>query len=160
MRMDENEHVVAGYRFLDLQDYKEAKREAETVDYIRKNTDLKDINKVLKLYHRLVERKTLNTVIGFAFLNELRDKIIRSGIIEEKALIKIPIEKELSPIRNNRNGLVQEKEKKYQASIAEYKVKLRNSRIISAFLAFIIIAMIVITVFGTPEMYAVFERIG
>ena len=34
--MKENEYKVAGYSFRDKRAYKEAKQEAETIDYIRK----------------------------------------------------------------------------------------------------------------------------
>jgi hypothetical protein len=156
--MDENEYCVAGYRFSDAHDYKEAKREAETVDYIKKNTDLKDINKVLKLYHKLIERKTLRTVIGFVFLNELRDKIIQSGIISEDKLPKIHIEKVEQPIKIYDNAIEREQEKKHMELIAEFKVKLRNSRIISVFLAVIILVMIAISIFSDRSMYSIYEN--
>ena len=72
--MNENEYRIAGYRFTDARDYKEAKRETETVEYIRANTDLTDRNKTLKLYHKLVERKTLKTIIGYSFSLRIKRK--------------------------------------------------------------------------------------
>ena len=48
--MKETEYKVAGYVFTDAHTYKEAKREEETVEYIKANTDLNDLNKALKLH--------------------------------------------------------------------------------------------------------------
>ena len=156
--MNENKYSVAGYHFMDIFDYNEAKREIESVDYIKANTDLNDINKVIKLYHKLVERKTFRTVIGFAFLNELRDKIIRSGIISMDILPDIQVDKAERLVKNYDKTVLAGQEEKHQSILTDYKIKLRNSRIISAFLAFIIMVMIVISVFSDRSMYSIYEN--
>jgi hypothetical protein len=102
--MQENDKKVAGYLFEDARDFKEAKREEETVEYIKANTDLNDLNKVLKLYHKLAERKTLKTVVGFAFLNELSSKLIDSGLVTKDSLPCIRIEKPEKPLRAGYTG--------------------------------------------------------
>jgi hypothetical protein len=84
--VEENKYKVDGYSFTDLQMYKEAKREAETVEYIRANTDLNDLSKTLKLYHKLVERKTLKSAVGIGFLKELQDRILKEGIVSKENL--------------------------------------------------------------------------
>ncbi len=156
--MQENDKKVAGYVFEDARDYKEAKREEETVEYLKANTDMNDLNKVLKLYHKLTERKTLKTVVGFAFLNELSNKLISSGLVTKEGLPCIRIEKAEKPPRIYDNALEKELEKQHQATIAEYKIKLKNSRIISAFLAIIIIIMMMIAVFSDRSMYSIYEN--
>lgn len=156
--MKENEYKVSGYEFADSHDYKEAKREEETVEYIKANTDLNDINKVLKLYHKLVERKTLKTIIGFAFLCELRSKIINSGIVSGDKLPSIRIEKPEKEPRVYDNVLEKEQEQRHLEMLEDYKIKLRNSRIISIFLAVIIMVMIAIAVFSDRSMYSIYEN--
>ncbi len=156
--MQENDKKVAGYLFEDARDFKEAKREEETVEYIRANTDLNDLNKVLKLYHKLAERKTLKTVVGFAFLNELSNKLITSGLVTKDNLPCIRIEKPEKPLRIYDNILEKEQEKQNQAMIEDYRIKLKNSRIISAFLALIIIIMIIIAIFSDRSMYSIYEN--
>lgn len=156
--MGNGEYKVAGYSFEDSHEYKEAKREQETVDYIRANTDLSDINKVLKLYNKLVERKTLKSVVGIIFLNELRDNILKAGIVTIDNLPDIKIEKQIAPIRVYDNVLEHEQENKHLAMIEDYRIKLKNSRIINAFLAIIIVAMILITVFMDRSMYSIYEN--
>ncbi len=156
--MKENVYKVSGYEFADAHEYKEAKREEETVEYIKANTDLNDINKVLKLYHKLVERKTLKTVIGFTFLCELRNKILSAGIVTVDNLPGIRIEKSEKEPRVYDNVLEKEQEQRHLVMIEEFKIKLRNSRIISIFLAAIIIIMILIAVFSDRSMYSIYEN--
>ncbi|MDF2485342.1 MAG: hypothetical protein K0R46_1510 [Herbinix sp.] len=156
--MKENEYKVAGYVFADAHHYKEAKREEETVEYIKANTDLNDLNKVLKLYHKLVERKTLKTVIGYTFLSELRNRILGAGIVTKENLPNILIEKSDKEPRVYDNVLEKEQEQRHLTMIEDYKVKLRNSRIISIFLAIIIIIMIIIAVFSDRSMYSIYKN--
>lgn len=156
--MKENEYKVAGYVFSDSYSYKEAKREAETVEYIKANTDLNDLNKALKLYHKLVERKTLNTVVGYSFLCDLRSKILQAGIVSQENLPNIRVEKAGKEPRVYDNVLIKEQEQRHIAMIDEYKVKLRNTRIISIFLAVIIIVMVAIAVFSDRSMYSIYEN--
>lgn len=156
--MKDNEYKVSGYEFADARDYKEAKREEETVEYIKANTDMNDLNKVLKLYHKLVERKTLKTIIGFAFLCELRSKIINAGIVSAESLPSIRIEKPEKEPRVYDNILEKNQEQRHLTMIEEYKIKLRNSRIISIFLAVIIVVMLAISVFSDRSMYSIYEN--
>lgn len=157
--MKEREYIVSDYSFSDESEFKEAKREAETIEYIRANTDLSDLNKALKLYNRLVERRTLNTVVGFVFLKELQDKIIKAGIISKDKLPNIPISK-----INNKYGKVtasslgQGSEKKYVAIAEEYRIKHRNSKIINAFLLIIILAMLVINIMSDRSKISNYEE--
>lgn len=155
--MKDNEYKVAGYLFMDANDYREAKREEETIEYIKANTDLRDINKAVKLYQKLVERKTLKTVVGFAFLNELRDRILREGILTEDKLPCIQVEKNVKPIRENSGPTNHEAEVKHQKVLEEYRIKLRNTRIVSAFLVVIIIAMFLISIFSNRSIPSDYE---
>jgi len=156
--MKEKEYIVAGYSFVDTHDYKEAKREEETVEYIKAHTDLGDMNKVLKLYHKLVERNTLKTMVGYSFLNELRNNIIAAGVVTQDNLPGIRITKSEKEPRVYDNVLEKEQEQRHLAMIEDSRIKLRNSRIISAFLAFIIIVMIIIAVFSDRSMYSIYEN--
>lgn len=155
--MKENENKIAGYCFTDAHDYKEAKREAETVEYIKANTDLSDNNKVIKLYHKLVERKTLRTVVGLGFLKELQDQIIKGGIVTKESLPFIPIERNEKILKAYANEFEKEQVKKHQEMIEDYRIKLRNSRIISLFLAVIIVIMIFISIWSDRSVFKVFE---
>jgi hypothetical protein len=156
--MKENEYKIAGFSFVDAHDYKEAKREAETIDYIRANTDLNDLNKAMKLYHKLVERKTLKTVVGLSFLKELQERILKEGIASKDSMPCIQIEKNENQIRAYSNALEHEQEKRHLALIEDYKIKLRNSRIISAFLVVIVVIMIMIAIFSDRMLFLDYQN--
>lgn len=156
--MKENEYNVAGYSFSDAHDYKEAKREEETIEYIKANTDLNDLNKAIKLYHKLVERKTLKTVVGFAFLKELQERILKEGIIAKENMPCIQVEKNEKEIKAYSGKMEHEQEQKHLEIIEDYKIKLRNSRIICGFLAAIIAAMILISVFSDRSVFSNYEN--
>lgn len=153
----ENEYSVSGYSFTNYQMYKEAKREAETVDYIRANTDLKDRNKLLKLYYKLIERNTLKTIVGYEFLKELQNSILEYGIISKENLPSIPVELDHKQLKVYSNELDHINEKKKKEQREEFQIRLRNSRIINIFLVAVILIMFFLTflfknhVFGDNE---------
>ncbi len=153
--MKENEYTVAGYSFSNVHDYKDAKRDEETIEYIKSKTDLSDLNKTLKLYHKLVERKTLKTIVGYTFLKELQERIVKEGIVSRDNLPYIPIDKQ---IKAYSSALAHEQEQKHLSKIENYKIKLRNSRIISLFLMVIIIAMILISIFSDRSVFINYEN--
>jgi hypothetical protein len=155
--MKENEYQVCGYCFSDLQKYKEAKREAETIEYIRANTDLNDKNKVLKLYNKLVERKTLKTVVGFEFLKELQEKILKEGIISKENLPGISVGSETRQIKAFSGQIDHESEEKHRSLAEEYRIRHRNSRIINIFLVMIIIVMFIIAIFSDRTKFKNYE---
>ncbi len=156
--MKENEYKVAGYSFSDAHDYKEAKREEETIEYIKANTDLNDLNKAIKLYHKLIERKTLKTVVGYTFLKELQERILKEGIVGSENMPCIKKEKNEKQVRAYSNALEHDQEQKHLSMIEDYRIRLRNSRIISLFLVGIILAMIAISIFSDRNIFSNYEN--
>lgn len=156
--MSENEYKVAGYSFSDLHDYKEAVRELETVEYIKANTNLDDLNKSVKLYHKLVERKTLKTVIGFAFLKELQERIINEGIINKENIPCIKVEKDAKQIKIDSGQLSRDAEQNQKLMFEDFRVRIRNLKIISAFLTGIILIMIIISIFSSRSRFTEYEN--
>lgn len=149
----ENEYSVSGYSFTNYQMYKEAKREAETIDYIRANTDLRDHNKLLKLYHKLIERKTLKTLIGYEFLKELQDRILESGIISKDNLPTIPVELDHKQLKVYSNELEHANELKKKEQREEFRIRLRNSRIINIFLIVVIVIMFLLAILSNNNVF-------
>lgn len=156
--MNDNEQKIDGFSFSDSHTFKEAKREAETVEYIKANTDLNNMNKTIKLYHKLVERNTLKTVVGYCFLKELRERIVQGGIVSEDNLPPIRIEQEEKQIRAYSGEIDHDTEERHLLMIDDLRIKLRNSRIISIFLAVIIAAMILISIFSDRNIFVNYEN--
>jgi hypothetical protein len=118
---------------------------------------LGDLNKAIKLYHKLVERRTLKTVVGFAFLKELQERILKEGIISKDNMPYIQVEKDAKQIRAYSGTLDHEAEQRHLEMIENYKSKLRNSRIISIFLIVIIAAMIMISILSDRSVFSNYE---
>ena len=146
--MNQEDKTILCYTFTNQYDYKEANREAETIDYIKANTDLSDSTKVLKLYHKLIEKQTFKTIIGYEFLKSLRDRIENEGIVGNDKLPLINITRDskqtIGKVYTGASG----QEDKYKNLAKEYRIKHRNSRIINAFLLLIVIIMIAIAFYS------------
>jgi hypothetical protein len=155
--MKDNDYRLAGYIFSDEYDYKEAKKEEESIEYIKANTNLSDLNKVIKLYNKLIERKTFKTVIGIMFLKELQGRILKEEIADEENLPCIQVEKS-GQSKSYSSAITHETEQRHKDLINNFRIKLRNSRIINTFLVFIIIAMILITIFAGKNSYSDIEN--
>ena len=82
---------VGGFQFDDSMEYALAKKESDIINYIVERMDVSDPQIALKVYYKLLERKDMKTVIGLAFLKQLRDFCIRSGVADESQLKVIPI---------------------------------------------------------------------
>jgi len=152
--MKESENLVSGYSFSDGQDYKEAKREAETIEYIKANTDLNNLDKTLKIYHKLVEKQTFKTVVGYEFLRKLQDDLRKSEVAGKEDLQNIRIEKKKEGSgKLTATATTQNPDHKFQSLYEEYRIRHRNSRIINIFLFAIITAMIIITLISDRTVY-------
>jgi hypothetical protein len=69
----------------------------------------------------------------------------------------IQVEKKEKPIKAYSGELDHELELKHQEMIDNYRIKLRNSRIITAFLGIIIIIMILISIFSDRSVFSNYE---
>lgn len=138
--------VIREYAFETKAEWEEAKREEESIAYIRAKIDLTSADAVEKLYHKLIEKRNFITPIGIDFLKELRDFLLRSGHSEEK----LPAVYITLPARKGGvvEGLSAADKQRYKQLAERYKDKLRNARIIVVFLVIIVVAMFLITMFG------------
>lgn len=89
--MAEEKWKVAGYVFANEQDYEKAKKEADSIAYIKERTNWKDKQQLLKLYNKAVDSKMFQTVLGYEFMHQLQSVVTKSGIIEEEYMKPIPI---------------------------------------------------------------------
>ena len=94
--MAEEKWKVAGYVFADKQDYEKAKKEADSISYIKERTNLKDKQQLLKIYNKAVDSKMFHTVLGYEFMHQLQVMIAKSGVVEEDYIKSIPIYKQES----------------------------------------------------------------
>lgn len=142
--MNQKEFVVNGFEFINEKEYNKAKLEAEKIEYVKANTDIKDVKKALKLYHKMLEKKAFHTVVGAAFLHELRDQIIQSGIASNEFLATIPAEDFMeNKISVGLQEMQTDNLNKYKNIAIKAKHRVRRYQVITVgFLAIVIIMFV------------------
>lgn len=83
--------TVGGFQFDDSMEYAAAKKEYDIINFIAGKMDINNPQVALKVYYKLLERKDMKTVIGLAFLKQLRDFCVQSGVVEDSQIKIIPI---------------------------------------------------------------------
>lgn len=151
--MADTDFTVNGFKFQSKRDYEDAKKEYESIQYIKAKTDLSNTSTVLKLYNKLIDKKTFSTIIGYTFLKELQKFIILDGKTEED-FFPIYIKKS-TVFSENSNGIKKSDNldgvnlsefNKYKKELDNYKIKNKNIKIVCFFLIIIILAMFILTV--------------
>ena len=141
--MSNDKWIVQCYTFSNSNDYMKAKKEQETVAYIRANTNLANIKVVAKLYTNLIEKDTFDTIIGYNFLEELRQLLLKEDILTEDSLPPIPIkikeEKSLSESAANRQV------DKYKRLFEKVNRQKKISLFANFLLIIVIVAMMILT---------------
>ncbi len=153
--MREKELVMSGFLFSTNKEYNDAKEEQEAIEYLKANSDLSNSKVVLKLYNKLNENRTFHTPVGYTFLKELQDIVLKAAIVKSEDIddIYIPAQsnsesEELNALSLNHFKQIAEKE----------HTQNRNSRIINIFLVLVIIAMIGISIYSDRTVYSDFEN--
>lgn len=142
--MANDKWVVQFYSFSNSKDYEKAKKEQETIAYIRANTNLSNMKVVAKLYVSLIEKETFDTIIGYTFLEELHQVLLTSDILTEASLPPIPVRTKDS--RLVKEEAANEKIDRYKLLLEKTNYKKKISMIANFFLVIIIIVMLVLSV--------------
>lgn len=144
-------YVLDGYRFASRLDYEQAKKEAESVAYVRSGLNINDEEALYQTYQKLTEHAQYRTPIGLGFLRELQRHLARKEE-NRKRLSLIPVaaameEKEESTAAERRRkkfAVVEEKTVRQEMEEL-YRGRLRNLRIVVGFLLSLVIILFVIT---------------
>ena len=83
--------VVDGFSFDDEYLFKEAKKEAEGVRYMKARVNLQYPDRVLQIYRRMIEQKMFQTQVGYAYLRELQDYLQTMPQVSNDAILPIPV---------------------------------------------------------------------
>lgn len=160
--MADKKWVVKDYEFRGKKEYEVAKKELETVDYIKANTNFSKGETVWKLYNKLLDKDNFKTIIGYEFLLTLRRYIIKNEIVPEENLRHVPIYKIMGEKREASEKIQianYEKEmKKYQTLYENLKAKKTSSKIIIIFLVIIIGLMMAIALLSDNSVISNYEN--
>lgn len=151
--MAEDKWVISGYEFATKDDYEKAKKEAESVVYIKAHTDMTDAQQVLKIYNKASDMKMFQTVIGYEFMHQLYAVLVKKKVMEPEYLKNIPVrkqarEQELPEDVESANRLAEQ----YRVLYEDSKQKRKQQKIVIAFL-FLLIGVMVTMVYFNYNTY-------
>lgn len=157
--VNEKEMILDGFKFSSRKEFERALKEKETIEYIVANTNMSDAKAILKVYNKAVDKKSFQTVIGLEFVNNMRKKIISSGVVQEKNLAYVPIVQKYVAVEKkpalNRDEVQREAEKYKKAYEDEAAGrKIRNMAI--AFLTLLLAALVIITIRSKYSVFTYF----
>lgn len=87
--MADNQYKINDFVFESKAEYERAKKEKETIAYIKANTD--SVKELLKVYNKSVQKASFQTIFGYLYLQEIRQQIIEAGVADEEMLAPVPI---------------------------------------------------------------------
>lgn len=84
-------YEAGGFLFETKEEAELAERELEGIRYIKTKTDMENPEMVFQVYDNLVTQKLFETPVGYCFLNELREYLLRIPAIQNSDIKDIPI---------------------------------------------------------------------
>ena len=141
-----------GHTFDDEKQLISAKKEAEAIEYLRAKTDFGNMNNLMKLYDRILDRDMMETVVGIEFLKEIRNTLVSSGMFKEEQVRPVPLLPEVKKLK---------KRKEIQTRSRERTLLERSERqntilkVVCFFLSVLVVGMFVIVLTGTRSPLAV-----
>lgn len=84
-------YIVNGFHFESKNMYEKAVKEHTVITSMREKCQLSDGKIALKMYQKAVKEGVFTTVVGYSFLRELRETIVKSGVMKEERLAEIPV---------------------------------------------------------------------
>ena len=147
--MAEKKWIISGYEFSTKEDYEKAKKEAESVLYIKAHTDMTNAQQVLKVYNKASDMKMFQTVIGYEFMHQLYAILVKKKVMEPEYLKTIPVQKqakerELPEVVEAANRLSEQ----YRVLYEDSKEKRKRKNIVIAFLLLLIGLMVAMVYFN------------
>ena len=88
---DKSTFIVDGFLFDDEDLFKEAKKEAEGVRYMKARVDLQYPERVLQIYQRMIRQNMFQTQVGYSYLRELQDYLYTMPQISNADVPSIPV---------------------------------------------------------------------
>ena len=147
-----NKFTFQGHTFDDEKQLIAAKKEAEAVEYLRAKTDFSNMNNLIKLYNRILDRDMMETVVGIEFLKEIRETLIGSGMFTEEQVRPVPLLPEVKKLKKR-----QETQKRSKERTLLERSERQNTilKVVCFFLVVLVIGMFTIVLTGTRSPLAI-----
>lgn len=148
----ENKFTFQGHTFDDEKQLLTAKKEAEAIEYLRSKTNFSNLNQLFNLYNRILDKDMMETVIGIAFLEEIRGVLLGSGLFKEEQIRPVPLSKE----KKKEKKRAEIRKRTREAILLEQSKKaMIKWKIACFFLSFLVVGMFVIVLTGSRSPLAI-----
>lgn len=148
----EKKFTFQGHTFEDEKQLILAKKEAEAIEYLRAKTDFNNMNTLMKLYNRILDRDMMETVIGIDFLKEIREKLEASGLFTEEQIRPLPLLPEVKKLKK-RNEV--QKRSRERTLLERSERQNTILKIVCFFLSVLVVGMFVIVLTGKRSPLAI-----
>ena len=111
-----------------------------------------NVKTVVKLYNRLIEKGTLVTTLGIAFLQELRSRALETGTVAESSLKPLP-----EPVKKEKVRF-DPKQSKERKLLELYKERCKKLTFAIVVLCVVIVILFAIRLFGTASPFVDYEQ--
>lgn len=148
----EKKFTFQGHTFDDEKQLIAAKKEAEAVEYLRMKTDFGNMNNLRKLYDRILDREMMETVVGIAFLKEIRETLIGSGMFTDDQIRPVPLLPEVKKLKKRKET---QKRSRERTLLERSERKNTILKTVCFFLIVIVIAMFAIVLSGYRSPLAI-----
>ena len=146
-----NKFTFQGHTFDNEKQLIAAKKEAEAIEYLRAKTDFSNMNNLMKLYDRILDRDMMETVIGIAFLKEIRETLINSGMFTENQIRPVPLLPEVKKLKRRKE--IQKRSR--EMTLLERSERQNTTlKIVCFFLVVLVVGMFVISLTGTRSPWS------
>ena len=156
---DIKKYILDGYRFDDSDSYEQARRELARIADIKSESNLRDEESLREVYDTLVESEEFETPVGIGFLREAQKRLVKNPE-QRKTMKAIPfhavvrevyvttyVDAEVDAVPDAKEAVDTEaenqvstaEEEKNLTIINSLRAKIRNYRIIIAFLIIMVI---------------------
>lgn len=131
--------TVSGFTFENPTLGEEALKEQEAIEYVNKQLDFNDTNKLLTLYNQMIRRRMFHTQVGFSYLKSIQDYLMKSDV-DPQDIEAIPViidynntspENDNKDISNNNKNNIDKADIKKVDQSENNKFKNREKRLIS-----------------------------
>lgn len=146
-------NTVNGYLFGSAGDVELANQELNAAKYIEKKIADKNVNTVLSIYRAALEKKMFRTPVGYSYMHELRNRMIRGGIKPED-IDPIPLYQVFGNLEDDKPRRVVTVKKKREP----YEKKNAILTMVNIILVILVIVMFIISMSGNRPTVLNYRR--
>ena len=140
-------YELDGFSFSSEAELARAKKEKETIDYMKKQVSGDNIKELLKIYNKAVSKGAFQTIYGYMYLAEIRQILITKGGIDSTMLGLVPVKQQTAEgagVRLSTDASAKEV-RRYKVLYEAIRDKNRILQMAVGFLLVIILVMLIIT---------------